>query len=192
MKTSSIILYLILVLLNVSCSKKTQTSERLNYPLIEKVGTDTMFFETEKFSFQYSDAAHIVPVEAKNKNGLWFNIIYPSYKATIFCSYIPIDKKSLKGVLEDNYKLVYSHTIQADRITAKTFENGLNRVYGTIYDIEGRVAVPLQFFVTDSTSNFIRGSVYYDNIVNPDSVVSVTAYLREDIVTLIESMYWKK
>lgn len=142
-------------------------------------------------SFLISDAAIIEPVDNDKKNEIWFNINYPQYHATIYCSYLPVDRKELHHMLEDSYKLAFSHASKADGIKQSSYSNDDHKTSAILYDIEGQVAVPVQFFVTDSTANFFRGSLYYNGIVNPDSVAPVTGYLREDIIRIIETLKWK-
>jgi len=145
---------------------------------------------TNNFSFQYSGLAHIDTIPSPDKNNLWFNIVYPQYTARLHCSYFPISKHTLRQAIEDSYQLAYSHAIKADGINQALFSNEIRKVSGIIYDIDGNVATPIQFFLTDSVSNFFRASFYYDTKVKSDSVLPVTQFVREDIVRLIESFEW--
>ena len=70
--------------------------------------------------------------------------------------------------------------------------NSNNRVYGIIYDLRGNTATAVQFFVTDSSSNFLRGSLYFDTEPDADSLAPVVDFFREDIIHLIESLKWEK
>ena len=42
-----------------------------------------------------------------------------------------------------------------------------------MYDLKGNTASSLQFFVTDSTRNFLRGSLYFNAEPNKDSLAPV-------------------
>ena len=59
-----------------------------------------------------------------------------------------------------------------------------------IYVLEGPVAAPIQFFVTDSTSNFMRGSLYFNHAPNPDSTAPVLERMEADIRRIMESLEW--
>ena len=98
----------------------------------------------------------------------------------------------MRELLEDSYQLAYSHATKANGIEQTIIRDSLNNTAGTLYDIKGSVAVPIQFFTTDSIQNFFRGSLYYNQIVNPDSVAPITHFLRDDIIQLMESMKWTK
>jgi len=54
------------------------------------------------------------------------------------------------------------------------------------------VATPLQFYLTDSTRNFVRGSLYFNFIPNNDSMRPVINYLKEDVKHIISTFEWKE
>ncbi len=125
--------------------------------------------------------------------GDWFNIVYPSLDAKIYCSYLLIqDRDDLMKISEDSRKFVYKHTLKADAITEEIYSIPGNGVYSIIYDIEGNVASPVQFVITDSTHYFFRGALYFNTVPNQDSIAPVVAYVRKDIQELILNFHWKK
>ena len=65
-------------------------------------------------------------------------------------------------------------------------------LYGLIYEINGLgAASPYQFYLTDSTKHFIRGSLYFDVIPNNDSLAPVIDFVKTDIQHLFETFNWK-
>ena len=92
--------------------------------------------------------------------------------------------------MEESRTLAYKHTIKADAIQEQVFMNPANRVYGLIYKIEGNAASPMQFFLTDSTSHFLRGALYIREVPNIDSLKPVIDFLEIDIIRLIETTSW--
>ena len=60
-----------------------------------------------------------------------------------------------------------------------------------LYAIEGNAASAAQFFVTDSVRHFVRGSLYFNNVPNADSVAPVNAFIINDIRHLMETLEWK-
>lgn len=171
-------------------SCKEYTPKPSGYPRIEKSRDSTLTYLNKIFSFRYPSSAQIEDVVADKAAEKWINIHYPQYKATVYCSYITIKRENLDKALDDNYRIVYSHVAQANGINQTRFEKQANNTSGIIYDIAGNVASPIQFFLTDSTNHFFRGSLYYDDKVNADSVAPVTSFLREDIIRIMESMEW--
>ncbi len=145
-----------------------------------------------QFSFDLPDYTRIDTLHAPASNQFWFNIVYPQYNATIHCTYLSIDRNALPGVIEDSYHLAYSHSVKANKINQYLYTNSETKVSGILYEIEGDVASPAQFFVTDSIHHFLRGSFYYSVKVNTDSVAPVTDMVKEDIRQMINTFAWQK
>ncbi|MCL2650940.1 MAG: gliding motility lipoprotein GldD [Candidatus Azobacteroides sp.] len=141
------------------------------------------------FNFDLSLYANVESVIDTVK-GEWFNINYPAFNAKIYCSYFLIKPFHLNTFLEDNHKLVYRHVMKADAITEQSFSDPEKRVYGVLYHIEGNVATPLQFVLTDSTAHFFRASLLFDAAPNQDSIAPVLNYIKKDVRQLIESFEW--
>jgi gliding motility-associated lipoprotein GldD len=120
----------------------------------------------------------------------WFNIEFPDYRGKLHLSYMEIDD-NLRLLTEDAHKLAYKHSVKADAIEEKLWINEEKNVYGIIYLISGDAASSVQFFVTDSLSHYLRGSLYFDAVPNKDSLAPVINFFREDVVHLIETLEWK-
>ena len=125
-----------------------------------------------------------------NEPNNWLTIKYPELKASIDITYRPI-KNNLKELLIDAEKLVFKHTVKADQIIPKDFINPKKRVFGSLYEITGNAASHLQFHITDSTKNFIKGSLYFYAKPNYDSILPAVAYIKEDVLRMIETLEWK-
>ena len=95
-------------------------------------------------------------------------------------------------MLIDAQKLTYEHVVKADNIAEEKYVNEYHGVYGMFYDVAGNAASQSQFYVTDSTSHFITGSIYFNVTPNYDSILPAAAYLKNDIRHLMESLRWKK
>ena len=137
------------------------------------------------FTFKVSKNATIVD-ETNN----WLKIKYPNLKASIDITYRPVHD-NLKELLTEAEKLVFKHTVKAEEIIPKDFVNSKKRVFGSLYEITGNAASHLQFHVTDSTQNFIKGSLYFYAKPNYDSILPAVAYLKKDILHLVETLNWK-
>ncbi len=121
----------------------------------------------------------------------WMTIKYPKLKASIDITYRPVNN-NLKELLTEAEKLVFKHTIKAEEIIPKDFVNPKKRTFGSLYEITGNAASQIQFHITDSTSNFIKGSLYFYAKPNYDSILPAVDYIKEDILHLIETLDWKK
>jgi gliding motility-associated lipoprotein GldD len=69
--------------------------------------------------------------------------------------------------------------------------NVSENVHGMYFKVEGNVATASQFFLTDSTKNFLRGALYFDATPNEDSLQPVNRFLVEDMKHLISTFRWK-
>lgn len=143
------------------------------------------------YNFDIPEYSKAVPDRDRNVEPFWINLKIPAHKAEVHISYKKVEK-NLAKLLEDSRTLAYKHTIKADAINERIFVNPQKKVYGTIYMIEGNAASPLQFYLTDSTTNFLRGALYIKEIPNIDSLRPVIDFLTPDIIRLIESTEWKK
>lgn len=64
------------------------------------------------------------------------------------------------------------------------------KVYGTLFHLEGDVATPFQFYLTDSTDRFVYGEVLFNSSPNYDSLKPTLDYLRQDLDQLLETFQW--
>ena len=137
------------------------------------------------YSFKVSKMTTII-----NEKNNWLSIKYPKLKASIDITYRPL-KNNIRELLTEAEKLVFKHTAKADRIIPQDFINKEGRVFGSIYEITGNAASQIQFHVTDSTNNFIKGSLYFYAKPNYDSILPAVNYIKEDILHLIETLKWR-
>ena len=144
-----------------------------------------------------SDCPFVLPIskntfvqrEPGAQEGCWFNVVYPQHKAKVHFTYTPI-KRDLDRLVNDAYSLAFEHEVKADAIRRSAIEDPDRDTYGLIYDLKGHVATPLQFYVTDSTRHFLRGALYFNHRPNPDSLAPVLAWIRQDMLHLIEHFTW--
>ncbi len=118
-------------------------------------------------------------------------INYPKLNGALYLTYRNVNGDIAK-LLTDAQKLTYEHVIKADNIVEQKYLNPDHNVYGMFYDISGNAASQSQFYLTDSISHFITGSIYFNVRPNYDSILPAAAYLKKDIRHLMESLTWKK
>lgn len=169
----------------VSCKKETipkpSSFLRLDYPIAEYD-----HFESDcHYTFNMNSDAIIT--EKGNCN---FEITYPKMKATIYLTYKPVNK-NIDLLLRDAQKLTYEHVIKADDILEQPYLNPEQRVFGMFYQVDGNAATNTQFYVTDSTKNFVAGAVYFYAKPNFDSIMPAASYIKNDVQNLMESLRWK-
>ncbi len=120
----------------------------------------------------------------------WFDIQFEQLNANIYISYKTVDT-NVNQYLEDSRTLVYKHTVKANDIDQQIIRMPEKKVYGVVYSIEGNAASSYQFHLTDSTNHFIRGSLYFNNAPNQDSIQPVLNFIKTDIEHLINTFEWK-
>jgi len=116
---------------------------------------------------------------------------YPEMNATIFITHKKVNN-NLKKLITDAERLSYEHAAKADGIRPRVFENDLEKVYGTFFEVSGNAASQAQFYVTDSVQHFVSGSLYFDVSPNYDSIYPAAVYLQQDIAHIMETIRWKK
>jgi len=121
----------------------------------------------------------------------WVTIEVPANHAQIHLSYKAINK-NLGEYIEESRSLAYKHSQKASSIDEQVFINPSKNVFGTIYNIKGNAASPMQFYLTDSLHNFLRGSLYIKEVPNIDSLQPVIDFLNKDVIRLIETTEWKE
>jgi gliding motility-associated lipoprotein GldD len=151
----------------------------------------TKFDTTYPYSFEYPVYAKIVPDKRPTSEPYWMNIDFPRYQGTIHISYKPVNE-NLTEFLEDSRAFVVKHIPKADAIEDSLIYRPEDRVFGLIYYIKGtQAASPCQFFVTDSSSGFLRGALYFNVPPNNDSLSPVIDYILEDIRHMLKTFKWK-
>jgi gliding motility-associated lipoprotein GldD len=115
---------------------------------------------------------------------------FPAYKGTLYLSYKPL-RNDLQKFIEDSRTLSMKHIPRASGMHEEPIIYGDKKVYGVYYDIKGNAASSIQFYLTDSTKNFLRGSLYFYAPPNPDSLRPVLRFIEADVKVFIESFRWK-
>ena len=116
--------------------------------------------------------------------------MYNELNAELYMSYFELDD-NLNQHIEDSRTLTYTHTVKADAIKEKLFNNPDNLVYGLYYKLKGDAASQIQFYLTDSINHFVRGGLYFNCAPNNDSLAPVLDFIAEDITHMMETFVWK-
>jgi gliding motility-associated lipoprotein GldD len=85
---------------------------------------------------------------------------------------------------------VDEHKLKATAIEDQQLIFPNKKVYGTFFELQGDVASPFQFYLTDSTSKFVSGVVYFNTRPNYDSLKPTLDYLKIDLLKLVNSFEW--
>lgn len=120
----------------------------------------------------------------------WINMEFPKFRATLHLSYRAV-KNNLMNYLEDSRMLSSKHQVKASGINEQLIVRDSSKVYGLIFNVSGNAASALQFYLTDSTKNFVRGALYFNVAPNADSLAPVLDFLSKDVYHFIETFKWR-
>lgn len=142
------------------------------YPTYAIIQQDTLFFDEQP--------AH----------PCWFDIFIREFDAKIHCSYYPIsEENSFDKLTNDAFVMANKHNLKANYIDDLVISKP-NHVGGIVFNIEGPVASPFQFYLSDSTSHFLRGALYFNTQARPDSLKPVIDFVKTDVMHMINTFEW--
>jgi gliding motility-associated lipoprotein GldD len=165
----------------------------VNYPNRNYITFDTAFCD---FTFSYPDYLHFIKdstsIDESQTHECWFNLYNDELKSSWHCSYYVVNnRKGFDKLVSDAFTLTDKHNVKANSRRESQINNEYG-VAGLLFEVDGPVASPIQFYLTDSTHHFFRASLYLNATVNPDSTAPIFQYLRGDMEKIIESFKWKK
>ncbi|MGZ3810745.1 MAG: gliding motility lipoprotein GldD [Mucilaginibacter sp.] len=120
------------------------------------------------------------------------NMQFPQFNGTLHLSYESItSKKVFDELTEDSRKFAFKHSVKATSIDQAIIHNPDRKIYGIYYSIDGNAASSIQFYITDSTKNYMRGALYFNMTPRLDSIQPVLTFVKKDIDTMIKTFRWK-
>ncbi len=192
------LLILSLASLALYACEYTYTPKKKGYPRVILPEHSYRSFHKAGFpySFEYPSYAKIVRdtvfFDEPTENPYWINIEFPSLDGKIYISYKEISSKnSIERLINDAFTMTYKHSVKADAIKDRVYEDPANHKYAVFYDVKGNAATAKQFYITDSVKNFLRGALYFDARPNEDSLHLVNDFVEEDMKHLIETLRWE-
>ena len=208
------LVYFLLIIFFVSCNS-TYTSKKTGYFKIDLPEKKYVLFNEPgmPYSFEYPAYASIVKdstyFDANPENDYWRNIDFKELNAKIFLSYKVVGGKALYKIkmpngtyndstgvnmydkmINDAFNLTNKNDDVATSKKDSLFKTA-NNVGGLLFKLGGNAATQRQFFMTDTTKNFIRGALYFYASPNADSVKPVVDFIQQDIDHLITTFRWK-
>ena len=194
-RTACIFLGLVLA---TACSEETSTLPkprafpRVVYPMGElepfKPEVCPFSFSKPSYTLVERDTAYF---DEKPLNPCWFDIVTPALNGRVHMSYYPINSlEEFEKHRDDAYTLVGKHNIVANYIDEVPINRPKSDVTGFAFDIDGDVASPFQFFVTDTSKHFLRGALYVRAKASSDSLAPIYSFLREDALEVLNTLEW--
>lgn len=186
------------ILLFASCSDPVFAPKPRTYPRIDFPKTrEYKAFDATYCGFTFEQPTYTTIVQdtsffgEKPEHACWFDVYYPMFNGRVHFSYKPIKSPAdFQKMLGDAHQLTGKHTIKADGIDEIAIKN-TNGVGGIVFDVQGSVASPFQFYLTDSTHNFVRGALYFKSKADADSLRPVVEFVKTDMMRMVQSFKWK-
>lgn len=172
-------------------------------------------FEREGFpySFEYPVYGDIIQdstyFDSNPENPYWINIDFPKFNGRLFLSYKEIGGKvfykiklpdgkykdsfainEFDKMVDDAFKLTNKNDVVSTSIKQSLITTP-NNVSGVFFKVGGNAATAMQYFLSDTTKNFIRGALYFSVSPNSDSIKPVQDFLQVDIEHMINTFKWK-
>lgn len=191
MKRNYISLILLFILL--SCSSdylpKPKGYNRLDLPEREFIALKN----DVPYSFEHSVHAIVEPDSFNLAEKSWINLNYESLGGKVHLTYLALntDGKDIKTVVNDAINLTAKHQIKAYGIEESMMLTPKGYT-GVVAELSGEVPTQFQFFVTDSTRNFLRGALYFNTAMKNDSLAPAIEYIKVDMIHLINTLEFKK
>ena len=110
---------------------------------------------------------------------------------TIFFRFMKMEKP-VAFYINNSIDEVEVHQVKATNIKDKKIIRKKDRVFGTVFELQGDVATPFQFYLTDSTDQFIYAEILFNSRPNYDSLKPSLDYLKKDLDTLLNTFKWPK
>ncbi len=199
---------------SLACNN-TYTSKKRGYFKVNFPEREYRTFDEDgvPYSFEYPVYASIVKdssyFDSTPENPYWRNIDFPQFNARIFLSYKLIGGKAMyklkqadgtykdslginyfDKMVSDAFNLTNKNEAVASSITDSLFKTR-NNITGIFFKVGGNAATSRQFFMSDTTRNFLRGALYFDTTPNADSLKPIQDFLQVDIDHLINTFRWK-
>ena len=211
--TKNLKLLLLCALILYSCNAP-YTSKKNGYYKIELPERKYQTFDNPEFpySFEYPVYATIVRdtayFDSTSNNPYWVNIDFQTFHGKLYVSFKKVGGTSVykikrngayidstginsfEKMVNDCYNLTYKNDIKAYSIDDSVMKTP-NNITGIFFKLSGNVATAKQFFLTDTTTHFLRGALYFDATPNEDSLRPINDFLQEDMKHMINTLRWK-
>lgn len=213
-KNSTLYVFFFLLLAFFFSCNSPYVSKKRGYFKIDLPERGYQKFEREGFpySFEYPVYAQIMQdttyFESNLEDPYWINIDFPKFGGRVFLSYKKVGGKALYKVkmpdgrykdslgvnefdrmVEDAFTLTNKNDVVSTSIKDSLIHTP-NNISGVFFKVGGNAATAKQFFLSDTTTNFIRGALYFDSSPNADSLRPVQDFLQADLEHIINTFKW--
>lgn len=184
-----LLLLFIMTLLWPACKDAAPSPRPRAYPRVEYPKRNYVIFDRSEcpFTLEYPGYGQVIDKDST----CWFDLYFPDFNARLHCSYIPLgDRNEYDDLVRDAFIIANKINERANYMEETRLRNP-HGTGGILLTWTGPAASPVHFFLSDTTSHFFKGALYFDAKVQPDSLAPISAFIKEDINHLISSFKWK-
>lgn len=190
--------FFLTVLLGFGCERSPGLPKPRAYPKVVYPQRSYRTYSEKEcaFRFEYPVYAEIVRDSAHLDdpfyNNCWLDVYIPAFDCRLYCSYYRIgEQKSFEELKADAFEMADWHNKKANYIEERKIQRGGN-LEGMAFRIEGPAATPFEFYLTDNTTHFFRGALYFNTQINTDSLAPLYDFVLQDVAHLISTFEWQK
>lgn len=185
-------LFFLVTILISACTKDYQPKPKGYNRLVLPAEEYRLSPDSLPYQFEYSTSARLLRDSSWISEKYWIEIYYPALKANIHITYKRLNNKEefLKALLNDSYNLTSKQQIKASAIDELITVTPSGKT-AVIAEIAGEVPTQLQFTMTDSSRNFLRGALYFNTAVQNDSLAPAIEFMKKETLHFINTLQWK-
>ncbi len=184
-------LFIALIFLISSCKEEAKIPKPPTFLRIELPQHNYERYNDDcQYSFLIPTFYKVKPVINNGNKTCHKDIDLGQLNGSLHLSYIKMEEPLSTYVNYVNDK-IDEHKIKATAINDKRILRHDAKVYCTFFALEGNVASPFQFYLTDSSNHFVSGVVYFNSTPNYDSLKPTLDYLQVDLDEFIQTFEWK-
>ncbi|MDJ1505458.1 gliding motility lipoprotein GldD [Xanthocytophaga agilis] len=144
------------------------------------------------YQFEYSSHAIIRPDTFATAEPYWIFVYYPALKANLQLTYKSVDEdpKKFQELINDAYRLANKHNVKAEAIDEFIMKTKDGKT-ANLFTLQGEVPSQFQFYITDTTTHFFRGALYFKTATKNDSLAPVIDYIKKDAMHMLNTLKWK-
>jgi gliding motility-associated lipoprotein GldD len=187
------IIYILITLLLIlaSCEEPQYVPKPPTYLRLELPDhTYTLHKDDCPYSFEIADLYKVTSAPPELGNACHKRIELGPMNGTTYIRYWDIVEPLAYYINSANDE-IDRHKLKATNIVDKNIIRPKDRVFGTFFELQGDVATPFQFYLTDSTDHFIYCEVLFNSTPNYDSLIPTLEYLKKDLDQLLETFKWQ-
>ncbi|WP_338768658.1 gliding motility lipoprotein GldD [Bernardetia sp. ABR2-2B] len=145
------------------------------------------------YSFEHSKYAKVVKNTSQNAEDYWITLKYePTSVAEIHITYKEIknEPKLFMEYVNDAHKITFNE-INTARSSAIDQVIDSKKGNGIVYTIsEGEVPTVFNYWVSDSSTHFLRAAMYVPTSSQNDSLAPILKYTKDDMMHMLETFEW--